>query len=112
MCGAIRARTSRKAGRSSANLAGSVTLGRCHAGPRIGAAGRFPAVDSRGVRDGAHRAYHHRLRIVASGLAAVAILVAAAALYIALRPAPTIEPSLAVEIAPSGENHLGQSGNG
>lgn len=40
------------------------------------------------------------------------MVAAAAALYIALRPAPSIEPSLVIEISPSGENHLGQSGNG
>ena len=50
-----------------------------------------------------------RLRILASGIAAVAAVVV---LYVALKPKPSFELSLAAEIAPSGEVHLGQTGSG
>jgi hypothetical protein len=50
-----------------------------------------------------------RLRIAAAGLAAVA---AGVLLIFWLKPPRPFGPSLVAEITPSGETHLGQSGNG
>jgi len=50
-----------------------------------------------------------RLRIAAAGLAAVA---AGIVLFLFYRPHPSFGPSLVAEITPSGESHLGESGNG
>jgi hypothetical protein len=55
-------------------------------------------------------ARRRRLRVVAAGLAAVAAIVL---VYLLIpQPQPRLEPSLVAEITPSGESHLGQSGNG